>query len=217
MGAMQSVRASSRPSRRRRLAPAAGRGARASLGVAGALRRLLAATLLAAALLAPLRAGAAPQIRLVSYDLDTKRALIALATELDLSQSLRDAVEGGTELGFNLELKVMRERWYGNELLAHYRWPGRLRRVQYGQGYEYQEFGEDQWADAASIDAALAALDELSFEVTESALINQMRSFDAFLSYRLEVDLDMLPNPLKVDLLTSAEWKFSSGWLETHR
>ena len=183
-------------------------------GLIPSLRCLLGGLLLAGAACGAL---AAPQIRIITYDLDTKRAFIDIATELDLNESLRDALEGGTELGFNLELKVMRERWYGSELLAHYRWLGKVRRVQYGLGYEYLRFGQDGWEAAGSIDAALAALDQLAFEVTESALVNQMRSFDAFLSYRIEVDLDGLPNPLKVDLLTSAAWKFSSGWLETRR
>ena len=179
--------------------------------------RGLAAIALLGVGLAAAPAAAEPLVHISKYELSTARAIVELETELEINSSLRDAVEGGNEVVFVTELKIMHERWFGDQQLEHYKWQGRVRRVQYGLGYEYQPFGSGQWAEASSIDEALALMDKVAIELDESSLVSKLRSFDTYLEYRVEVDLDFLPNPLKVDLLTSAEWKFSSGWQQTRK
>ena len=151
-------------------------------------------------------------IKLENFEQGPELVDLTAAIDLELSTSLRDALSGGTELRFIIEMQMMQQRWLVDEELVRYAWTGAVRRREYGQGYEFQAFGDDTWQEASVAADALRSLSVLRIQFTDPRLIADLANPRIYFNLRVEVDLDSLPNALKVDLLTSADWNFSSGW-----
>lgn len=167
----------------------------------------------------PLLAVAAggPTIKVDEFTVGERRADVSLSVVLDLNETLRDALDGGLEVVFRLEMDVVEERWVFDRDLYGSTWTGSLRRRKYGQGYEYRPFGSGDWRDADSVDAALEGLRPFVTIIEDRDFLADLRREQVYVLHRVEVDLDTLPNPIKVELLTTPGWDFSSGWLRTWR
>lgn len=138
---------------------------------------------------------------------------LGLRAELSLNQSLKDALDGGQVVTFVIESRVMREQIFVDKPLHTYRWEASMRRRDFGQGYEYRRFGMDAWEQSEDVDGALEDMGELRVTIDDPAVLLELKDFEVYVSNRIEVDLEALPTPLKVDLMTTSGWNFSSGWL----
>lgn len=172
---------------------------------------LLAAFALSAA------ASAAPGlgIRLGSFELGDLRANVALEVGLDLNETLRDALDGGVEVVFRLDMDVVEERWMFDRGLYGASWSSSMRRREYGQGYEYRRFGEEDWRNSDGVDSALSNMRDFRVILDDRGLLGDLQRPEVYVLHRVEVDLEVLPNPIKVELLTTPGWNFSSGWVRT--
>ena len=149
------------------------------------------------------------------FKVENDRAEIALNVSLDLNDALRDAVDGGLVVAFELEMSVVRKRWLFDQEIYGGSWTAELRRRKYGQGYEYRRFGEEDWSEANSIDDAFLGMRNFRTIHNDADMVSELRDPNVYVAHRVEVDLDALPNPIKVELLTTPGWNFSSGWQET--
>ena len=160
-------------------------------------------------------AASGPTARVEGFEVEQGRADVSLAVMLDLNETLRDAVDGGLEVAFRLEMDVVQDRWVIDRSLYGTSWTGSLRRRTYGQGYEYRRLGEEGWNDADSIEVALTGMRDFRFIFDDPELVKELPRQDIYVVHRVEVDIESLPNPIKVELLTTPGWDFSSGWLRT--
>lgn len=168
------------------------------------------------ALLASLTAAWAdsgPEIKMASFEASQTLGTMDLKFSLSLDDSLRHALEGGTELTFVAEMRIMESGFFLSREVQHYSWLAKLRRASFGQGYEYRGFSSSAWRPATSVQKALQGMSYLRLEFRDKTFLRNLRSnADLFFSHRVELVLDNLPDPLQVDLLTSSDWSFSSGW-----
>lgn len=152
-------------------------------------------------------------IDMSSFEFNEKSGDMVLDMNLVLNHSLEDAINGGIELSFLIEMNVLEQGWLTSDTVHSYSWRAKVRRHQLGQGYEYKHFGKDNWNTAPSILEALADMEQLRLNYDNEKFLRSLRSnAELYFEHRLEVILGDLPNPLQVELLTSSEWHFSSGW-----
>ncbi|MBF2735821.1 MAG: DUF4390 domain-containing protein [Betaproteobacteria bacterium AqS2] len=177
--------------------------------------RLLLALLLLGFLAA---AGQASQggPRIASSDIRfaENAAHVSVRMDLDLNQSLVDALDGGMLVFFTHELEIVEPRlWgWGERELYRFLAQASVRRSDYGPGFEYRGFRSNLWRRAETLDEALAAMAVHELVLDDPLVLGTLRRLDAFVQNRIEVDLDKLPNPIKIELMTSADWLFSSPW-----
>ncbi len=156
-------------------------------------------------------------IREVRFETFESLANMTIEMDLGLNQSLRTALEGGIEIGFVAELKIMRDGWLFNRELEMFTWMTRIRRLSFGQGYEYRLFNSNIWLETDSVEEALTQMGQLILLFEDPLLLRTVKRPDVYFNHRVEVDLSSLSNPLQVDLLTSNDWLFSSGWQHSQR
>lgn len=178
--------------------------------------RLLLALLLLGALAAAGQAGGQGGPRIAASDIRfaENAAHVSVRMDLDLNQSLLDALDGGMLVFFTHELEIVEPRlWgWGERELHRFLAQASVRRSDYGPGFEYRRFRSDLWRRAETLDEALAAMAVHELALDDPGVLATLRRLDAFVQNRIEVDLDKLPNPIKIELMTSADWLFSSPW-----
>ena len=143
---------------------------------------------------------------------DTDKFTVITKMNLSLNQSLEDALLGGTTVGFSYELEILEDGWIYDSSLAEYEWHAYIKLGKYGQGFEYRRFGSNDWIRSDKLQEALLGMQTLEIEFSIPKELEILRQDTTYFIHRVEVDIDELPTPLKVDLLTSANWNFSSGW-----
>lgn len=160
-------------------------------------------------------AGTGLGIRLGAFELGDLRADVSLEVGLDLNETLRDALDGGVEVVFRVDMDVVEQRWMFDRGLYGSSWSSAMRRREYGQGYEYRRFGEEDWLNSDGVDSALSNMRDFRVILDDRGLLGDLQRPEVYVLHRVEVDLDALPNPIKVELLTTPGWNFSSGWVRT--
>lgn len=153
-----------------------------------------------------------PHIRMASFTQSATQATMILEMELPLVRSLTESIDGGTELVLHAEMQIREPGWIADTILEYYRWIGKIRRHDLGTGYEYQAFGQGQWVFVNTLAEALEQLQTMTLKFDEDFLLMLQSNAEIFFEHRFEVAIEHLPKPLQVEVLTSSEWHFSSGW-----
>ena len=151
-------------------------------------------------------------VRSVEFEPSENNARMVVEMDLGLNDSLRSALEGGSEIEYVAELHIIKDGWLFNNVFKRYRWVAVLRRRSLGQGYEYHGFAQQLWQTADSTREAFTQMNTMTLLFEDPVELRDMLDPEVFFSHRVEVNLSKLSNPLQVDLLTSNDWLFSSGW-----
>lgn len=160
-----------------------------------------------------LASGPGLHLRVVHLSVDEQLAEIELDVDLAPHERLRDIVAGGSPVEYILEMRIREDRFFADDILAHYFWKAEVRRGGLGESIQYRSFGSNDWREAADFDSALGEMREMRIEFDDVSMLRDIRgNSDTYISFRVEVVIDDLPPPLQVDLLTSSDWAFSSGW-----
>jgi hypothetical protein len=130
--------------------------------------------------------------------------------EIQLTNTLEDALNKGVPLHFTLDFELNRPRWYWfSERLANTRQQYRLsynaltRQYRVGLRTLYRNFG--------SLREALEFMSRVRVrEIAEASALSKGGIYRAAL--RLRLDSSQLPRPFQVSAVGSREWVISSDW-----
>lgn len=141
-------------------------------------------------------------------------AVVSVRMDLSLNQSLLDALDSGMLVFFVHKLEIVEPSlWgWGEDAVYRFQSEASIRRSDYGQGFEYRRFRSQLWERADFLSDVLEALAPHELRFDDEQILTTLRRTDVFVRNRVEVDLDELPNPIKIELMTSADWLFSSPW-----
>jgi hypothetical protein len=152
----------------------------------------------------------------VNADLVTTDDGYALSADfnIDLGPRVAEAVFRGIPLYFNMELEVVRPRWYWtNEHMISYKLTYRLsyqaltRHYRIATGTLHRSFD--------TLDDALRALGHISaLPVAEKGALAAGIPYQA--SLRLTLDRDQLPKPFQVDAIANKDWQVDAKTLHWH-
>ena len=175
------------------------------------LRRLLSASSIALASLAPL-ASYAEGISVKKAELVTAEDAYFLRADfdIDLAKPIEDALEKGITLNFLVDLEVTRPRWYWvDESIASVRQHVRI--SYHALSRQYQITSNTSHLSFSTLTEAKDELRRIvDWKVFERALLKKGTSYHAAL--RMKLDLKQLPKPLQVDALGNKEWDLASDW-----
>ncbi len=155
----------------------------------------------------------ADPIQVNSAGLEVAESRYALFADfhLDLTPSLREALNNGVSLGFVVEFELSRPRWYWfNEKTATEKLELRLsylplaKQYRLSSGSLYQNFG--------TLGEALRALGTVhEWPVLDRDQVDNGRRYIA--AVRMRLDPAQLPTPFRVmSAVTSKEWTLASDW-----
>lgn len=176
---------------------------------------MLGALRLAAAVLFCLWAAwsQAAAIEPVKADLAPTEDGYALSADfhIELGPRVAEAVFRGIPLYFNLELEVLRPRWYwANEHMITHKLTYRLsyhaltRHYRLATGTLHRSFD--------TLDEALRALGHISaLPVAEKAALTPGVTYQA--NVRLSLDRDQLPKPFQIDAIANKDWQVDARTL----
>ena len=154
------------------------------------------------------------QIVMTNYEATASEAEMVMDVKVSASNNLLGALDGGTPVLYKLDLLIRERTWYKDSVIANYQWFAEVRRLDYSQGYRYRRFGEQNWYEVLEFEEVVANMSEFRLKFDDPSLVSTIASNpDIYFEYRVEVDINNLPNLLRVDLLTSSDWNFSSGWV----
>lgn len=153
-------------------------------------------------------------VRALSSHLEEGRLIIDATIDIRLSDSIREALENGVTLQFDLDTRLLRPRrlWWDGVLLQgtrHYQ----LSRHALADGYLVSEVDADNQQTYKRLDDALQALGTLDRFVAGTVDDDQPPpKYRGRL--RLRLDIEALPAPLRPVAYVSPSWRVSSGWYE---
>lgn len=169
-----------------------------------------AAALLAALFAAPPASAEGVEVRRATLVSAEEGYYLDAEFEINLTQTLEEALNKGVPLYFSLEFALTRPRWYWfNERLSNAKQIYRLsynaltRQYRVGVGTLYQNF--------ASLPEALAFFSRVRVrDIADPGAITKGSSYVAEL--RLRLDTSQLPRPFQVSAVGSRDWSVSSDW-----
>lgn len=172
--------------------------------------------LLAAWVFAPARADEHVQLQDPHFEVsradkaDSGSTLLEAQFLFDLPASLREAVEHGVPLYFNVDLDVYRTRWYWfDKSLVSASIVTRLSYSPLTRQYRLTRGGLA--LPFESLDQALATLRRVVQWRIGDAHVLEGGNLHARL--RLHLDASMLPRPFQVSALTDRDWSLDSDWI----
>ncbi|MCY4325919.1 MAG: DUF4390 domain-containing protein [Betaproteobacteria bacterium] len=138
---------------------------------------------------------------------------VDMTYKLSLDDQLLAALAGGLQIPFVAELRFieLRQFWLDRSL-KNYAWHAYISRPLPGAGYRFKRFADENEETAGSLEDALAELASLSLTSADRQLRGLLCTDRGMLQARIEVQLDLLPDPLQISVLTNSNWNFSSGW-----
>ena len=183
-----------------------------------AARLVLSALALAASLAVhqPAAAQASQEISVLEIEIAGEnsanlRAQVGFALSERLAEILRS--EQPLEFVFEIRFYVERPFWVDLEY-ATVGWSATLVYDNILDAYRVVAFNGVETV-AETIEEAMAAISDIhSLEINAERLGDRLRLSGARIQVRFEVDLEKLPPPLRVDLLSRLDWDFSTGWQE---
>ena len=136
------------------------------------------------------------------------------AVQADLTikktEKLRDLLHGGFDVCLKFELNFIQERnWWPDKTLVNIVWAPKisydslLARYTFTSGknrYEYRLL-EEALKRAGQLRAA-----------PDDVMERLAKAEKVYVSALFELDIENMPQPIQVDLLTDDEWEISSGW-----
>ena len=170
---------------------------------------------LAAALLWPgaLAQVNSPAIAELSLDRGEQSFTVDISYQLSLDDQLLAALDSGLQIPFIAELRFieLRNFWLDRSLSSH-AWHAHVSRPLPGAGWRFKRFNDEGEETADSLADALAEISMLSLSSADQQLIGLLCTDRGMIQARIEVQLDLLPDPLQISVLTNSGWNFSSGW-----
>ena len=169
------------------------------------------AAILLALLIAPSVRADPIQVNSAGLEVTETRYALFADFRLDLTPSLREALNNGVSLGFLVEFELSRPRWYWfNEKTATEKLELRLsflplaKQYRLSSGSLYQNF--------ATLAEALQALGTVhDWPVLDRDQVDNGRRYVA--AVRMRLDPAQLPTPFRVmSAVTSKEWTLASDW-----
>ena len=181
------------------------------------MKTLLSLFALAAASLAGTAAlaesGSSPTIAELRVSKGAEAFTVDIGYRLSLDDQLLAALAGGLKIPFVAELRFIElRRFWLDRSLRNYTWHAHVSRPLPGAGYRFKRFGDEGEETAGSLEEALAEIAALALTVDDLQLRGLLCTDRGMLQARIEVQLDMLPDPLQISVLTNSNWNFSSGW-----
>jgi hypothetical protein len=130
--------------------------------------------------------------------------------EFDLPSSLREAVEHGVPLYFNVDLEVSKSRWYwfdkrvvSGSMVTRLSYSPLTRQYRLTRGGLALPF--------ESLDQAVATLRRVvQWRIGDGHVLD---GDNLHARLRLHLDVSMLPKPFQVSALTDRDWSLDSEWL----
>lgn len=155
----------------------------------------------------------AAAIEPVKADLVTTDDGYALSADfnIDLGPRVAEAVIRGIPLYFNLELEILRPRWYwANEHMITYKLTYRLSHHALTQRYRLATGTLHRSFD--TLEEALRALGRISaLPVAEKGALTPGNSYQVHL--RLSLDRERLPKPFQIDAIANKDWQVDARTL----
>lgn len=179
-------------------------------GATGRLWRVLAVLALALGLVAPARAEGivAQSAELIVED---EGYSLAAGFSIELTPTLKEALEKGISLYFVTEFELMQPRWYWlDERVTEFQRHTKLnyhaltRRYRLSSGPLYQNF--DSLQDALQVLGWMRGR-----PVLNKGALKKGAEYHA--AVRMRLDVSQLPKPLQVSAITSRDWSLESEWL----
>lgn len=149
-------------------------------------------------------------IRTAELSVDDEGYSLDADYQIELNQTLEDALNKGVVLYFELEFELTRSRWYwfdkkiatlSNQYKLSYNALTRQYRV--GSAGIFQNF--------ATLDEALRELSRVrERRVLDRSALDADTAYTAAL--RMQLDVSQLPKPIQIDALATRAWSLDSGW-----
>lgn len=128
------------------------------------------------------------------------------------SRPLRQALEGGLEIEFSLQVVVNRRRWWWlDQHVADINWRAALSYDSILRRYRLAA-ADGFRREYRTLRDALDRMGVLRGWPISPELAPILEDPNAYVLARLEVDVARLPQPVKILLLTDDAWDFDSGW-----
>lgn len=129
-----------------------------------------------------------------------------------LSHAAREALDNGVPLYVDLEIKVIRPRWWWwDEVVAELTQRYRLQYHALSQRYVLTAINSGESRSFHHLRAMLAELGKIQdLPVIDAELLDSEQHY--LVRARVSLDLDSLPRPLRTVIYLSPQWRLISDW-----
>ncbi len=161
-------------------------------------------------------ASQAAEQQVVSMDIHVvgqDRAQLGAQVDFTPNDQLVEALRGEQSLAFNFEVKVavVRPYWFDIEY-STLRWDAHLIYDNVLNTFQVITFNGNE-SVARDMKHAFEILGDVKgLEMIGNGLGDVLQTDNTSVSARFEVDVDRLPSPMRIAMLSSLDWNFSTGW-----
>lgn len=125
----------------------------------------------------------------------------------------REALQSGVPLTIEMDIEVLRKRWYWDDVVASLNQRYKLRFHALARSYIVHNVNSGAQQTYPTLDDALASLDQLDdFPMLDKRLLSGKGSYLTRL--RVSLDFSAMPLPLRTMAYVSPSWWLSSEWYE---
>lgn len=178
-------------------------------------RSLLALLLVLVTTLASAAADGEFRIRTGTISLHEGVYYLDAEVEYHLGEAAQEALDNGVPLYVELEIKVIRPRWWSwgwwDEVVAELTQRYRLQYHALSQRYVLTALNSGETRSFRRLSAMLAELGKIrALPVIDAELLQASQKYQV--RARARLDLDALPRPLRTVIYLSPEWRLVSDW-----
>lgn len=137
---------------------------------------------------------------------------------VDLPGQLKDALEQGVPLYFDLDYEVTKPSFLAYKIRIN-QWFNQKNIISYKLTYHpltdnYRVSIDTFYTEYQNLDSALKALGSVvNWQVLPSGTLNTYTTTELGVSVRLGLSIRRLPKPFQINAITSKDWSLDSGWI----